>query len=45
MKFDILTIAAAIFTLGVLVTSLDLQDAFAGEAQAPTALHQGIPQK
>jgi hypothetical protein len=44
MKFDVLTIATLIFTLGVLVSSIGFEDVFASDnSQAPTALQQGIP--
>lgn len=45
MKIDVLTIAVAVFTLGVLASTLDLSEAFADEPQLPSALHQGITQR
>ncbi len=45
MKIDVMTIAVAVFTLGVLASALDLGDAFAEEPQLPSALHQGISQR
>ncbi|GAB3112389.1 hypothetical protein G8770_19450 [Aestuariicella hydrocarbonica] len=45
MKFDVLTIAVAVFVLGVLGSYLDLGEAFADEPQPPSALQQGITQR
>lgn len=42
MKIDVLTVVVAVFTLGVLASSLNLSEAFASEPQLPSALHQGI---
>lgn len=44
MKFDILTIATLIFTVGVLVSSIGFEDVFASDDVAPpSALQQGVP--
>jgi len=44
MKVDVLTIAVVVFVLGVVGSSLDLGEAFAGEQEMPSALQQGITQ-
>jgi hypothetical protein len=45
MKIDVLTIAAVVFTLGVLASAFDFSEAFAEEPQLPSALHQGLSQR
>jgi len=42
MKIDVMTIAVAVFTLGVLASAFDFSEAFADEPQVPSALHQGL---
>ncbi len=45
MKIDVMTVAVAIFTLGVLASAFDFGEAFAEEPHLPSALHQGISQR
>ena len=42
MKTDILTVAAVVFVIGVLVTSIVGSDIFNNEQEPPAALQQGI---
>ncbi len=45
MKFDVLSIVVAIFTVGVLASSFNLSEVLASEVESPSALQQGIPLK
>ena len=42
MKFDAMSLAAAIFVLGVLLSSISLDEVFASEPNQPQALQQGV---
>jgi len=42
MKPDILSIAAFIFALGVLASSVNATDVFKSDTAAPAALQQGV---
>ncbi len=42
MKFDVLALAAAIFFIGVLATSVGASDWFKSEAEPPAQLQQGV---
>jgi hypothetical protein len=42
MRTDVLTLAAAIFVIGVVVSSLGITDVFHAEAAPPAELQQGF---
>ena len=42
MKTDVLTLAVAVFLVGVLASSVGASDLFKSESAPPTALQQGV---
>jgi len=42
MKFDVLTLAAVVFLVGVLASSVGASDLFKSESSPPAQLQQGI---
>nr|WP_317932463.1 hypothetical protein [Halioxenophilus sp. WMMB6] len=42
MKNDVLTLAAAVFLVGVLASSVGASDLFKSESTPPSALQQGV---
>ncbi|WP_460051587.1 hypothetical protein [Sessilibacter sp. MAH2] len=42
MKHDVLTLAAAIFFIGVLASSVGASDLFKSESEPPAQLQQGV---